>query len=401
MVWVLPCNFDARHCHGGTVIKSNKTINIFNTRRCDSGYGYGGCGFGFGFGGGSFWNSLATGLGFGLGTKLFGGISSWLNGGSFWAGLGFGNQGGYANGGYAGGAGMYPWAGQAGGYYPGATAGAGCNCGCNGSSIFGTGTRYIGGPYSSPYTTGDAGKVNPPATTHSPTPPVEDNKAKNIDDVIDGKDLPTGDELNKLISGENLGKLIEGLKKLTKDQLDSLENKDELANALKNALKDLMKQNKDKNSAYQHYKFTTDFDKLRQLELLCLLDDKVVVDVAQNTAFTGKADYQEWIHGAIIDVKLTDGKLSFFVDNSNIAGEYGLRHEMNEIDDKDNKTETHRFNLIEIHDGQLANEANEQNGKKDDYKLNDNIYYDYTDNKSDAMTREEKVAAITKNKKNS
>lgn len=143
MVWVLPCNFDARCHHGGTRIYSQKIINIFG-RGSSCGGGYSSCGS-VGFGGG-FWGMLGAGLGFGIGTRLFGGLSSWLNGGSFWGGMGFGpsaSQGG----------GYYPGAGQAGAY--GVGSGCGCNCGGAGSTGFGSAIGYVPGQYSITKTTDD------------------------------------------------------------------------------------------------------------------------------------------------------------------------------------------------------------------------------------------------------
>ena len=145
MVWVLPCNFDARCHHGGTRIYSQKTINIFG-RGSSCGGGYSSCGS-VGFGGG-FWGMLGAGLGMSLGTSLFNGLTSWLSGGSFWGGMGFGNNGG-AQGNY----GYYPGAGQAGTY--GAGSGCGCNCGGAGNTAFGSTIGYVPGQYSITKTTDD------------------------------------------------------------------------------------------------------------------------------------------------------------------------------------------------------------------------------------------------------
>ena len=99
MVWILPCHFDARHCHG-TTIRSTKVVNIFNgTRRA------GGCGYGY------------AGGGFNLGGLLGFTAASWLLNGLF-NGFGRGNNGNYGNYGNNGGNGNY----------------GGCSCGCNGAN---------------------------------------------------------------------------------------------------------------------------------------------------------------------------------------------------------------------------------------------------------------------------
>lgn len=367
MVWPLACNFDARHCHGGSVIKSNKTINIFNTRRCDSSYGS--CGFGFGFGGGGFWNALAGGLGFGLGTRLFSGISSWINGGSFWAGMGFGNQGGYAGGGYAGGAGMYPWAGQTGGYYPGATTRTGCNCGCNGGSgLYGTGTSFIPGPYSTldkitQIANGDKKDViTPPPNAEDPTdpvpPPAKEEVAKSVDDIINGKKLPeNADDLKKILTPENIDKIIKDISKMEPDAKKALLGK----------LQELFKNNKNGTN----YKFTNNYKDLKCLQLLCKLDPNAVVDVAKNNN-TGGAVTQAYIHGSITNVQKDDnGKITILaVDNSNVSNEYGLKYTF-EATDSTNKS----FKVTSIKD--KNNEEIPENDSHSQYKnnnSNDRVY---------------------------
>ena len=114
MVWVLPCNFDARHCHGGVSIRNTKTINIFNApRRSSACYGS------FGFGGG-FWSMFGIGLGMSLFNGLFGGSNGLFGGGLF----GGGQQAG------------------------------GCNCGGNGYNSYNNYSNYNPfNPYS-PYVPG-------------------------------------------------------------------------------------------------------------------------------------------------------------------------------------------------------------------------------------------------------
>lgn len=177
MVWVLPCNFDARHCHGGVNIRNTKVINIFNGSR-RSGRCYGG--FGFGFGGG-FWPMFGKGIGIGLGMGIFNG----LFGGNGLLGNIFGGNGGWFGGGQQGG---------------------GCTCGHNSYNNYSSYNPY--NPYN-PYIPGQystIGKVSTqtqqpqptqptqPVEQTPPTPPkkeaeVVDNKY-NLDDLLDDKGNP-------------------------------------------------------------------------------------------------------------------------------------------------------------------------------------------------------------------
>ncbi len=161
MVWVLPCNFDARHCHGGVSIRNTKTINIFNApRRSSACYG------GFGFGGG-FWSMLGSGLGLGLGMSLFNGLFGGSNG--LFGGL-FG-----------------------GGQQPG-----GCNCGGNNHNNYSNYSNYspynpyspyIPGQYSRiPTKAGDDNEVEEPGNKKTvDTTGNDDDDAGKVDGTGDGK----------------------------------------------------------------------------------------------------------------------------------------------------------------------------------------------------------------------
>ncbi len=181
MVWVLPCNFDARHHHGSVNIRNTKVINIFNGSRRSSGC-YGGYGFGFG---GGFWSMLGSGIGMGLGMGIFNGL---FGGNGLLGGLFGGGNGGWFGGGQIPAAGNYTGAGA---------AGAGCNCGC-GTGINTAYTPYIPGQYSilgRTKSTKDPNETNKPDDT-------------NNNGNIGGKDNVAGNEGNpatKVDDGNGVG----------------------------------------------------------------------------------------------------------------------------------------------------------------------------------------------------
>ena len=163
MVWVLPCNFDARHCHGGVSIRNTKTINIFNGPRRS-----GGCfgGFGFGFGGG-FWPMFGKGIGIGLGVSLFNGLIGGL---------------------FGGGNGLF------GGLFGGGRQAGVCNCGHNGYNNYSNYSNYS--PYNpySPYipgqysTLGTRGTDKPESTEEKPPGKTEGTEGGTVTGTGDGKD---------------------------------------------------------------------------------------------------------------------------------------------------------------------------------------------------------------------
>ncbi len=121
MVWVLPCNFDARHSRsrGSVNIKSTKIINIFNgssrrSTRCSGGFGFGG-----------FWSMFGMGLGMGLVSNLFSG------------GFGFG-----------GGTNFFSGRQPAGSVNGNGSGNCNCNCGSTSTGLYSTYTPYIPGQYS-------------------------------------------------------------------------------------------------------------------------------------------------------------------------------------------------------------------------------------------------------------
>ncbi len=350
MVHVIPCNLDARHCHGGVSIRNTKQINIFSGASRSHSYCSGG--FGFGFGGG-FWSMLGSGLGLGLGMSLFNGL---FGGGGLFGGL-FGGGGLFGN--------LFGGSQQAGGYYPG----AGCTCGNSGhrSTID---TSYIPGQYSylgirtrKPEKTEETEKTKETEETKTTketeeTEEAEEKKkteetAGTVKDILDGKKITTDpNELNKLLTTENIDELLKNINKLT------VEQKTTIITGLKEILKGLI------NSETGNYKFTTDFGKLKQLELLCALDPSIVVDVAKNE---GPNVQQRYIHGSISNVKQdNDKKISLTIDNSNVSGEYGLCYDFEAVDGTNNQ-----FKIKNISDGVKG----ENKGKASDY----NFASDYKD----------------------
>jgi len=321
MVWVLHDGADAR-C-SKTYKTYNYTINLGGYNRNRGGH----CGSIWGCGG-NVWTALGTGIGLSLGAKLFGGITSWLRGGSFLDGfIGQQNYGQqyspyWAQGGVPGG---YQ------GAYQGVYQSGVCTCGCNGNKSGGWRSTLanIFGEYS----------VKP--GTAKPEPPKPDaagDPAGKVKDPnggkVEGQDPKPESAIDKFKKDpvnnipELTAKNVDDILKLIKDGTITLD--DNLKNALKAKLEPEVKDLKKTNG---NYNFTLDFDKLKKLELLCKVAPNTIVDVAYNSTLATRGNgWQPWKHGRLENVeKTTDGRIKLTINNSNIPNEFGLRYDFEQV----------------------------------------------------------------------